>query len=216
MKSMQLLCGLMVCSIVLACRSASADAPTTAPADPQEVAAIRQSVDEFIRLLNKADTGELAKAFGGNDASLKVVIAFNDALHAAEDTKAALIKRFPDQMSNAANAAGPMDAMVKRMRTQGVTTDGNTAIIGNRIGGVTLKKVDGVWKVADLISDPDGKLQMVQILPKMTKALDEVRVEVDGGKYASVEEAQQALAKKIRLATAIFVPKTNPATRPAN
>ena len=84
-----------------------------------------------------------------------------------------------------------------------IDVHGDTATVTSKNGGkpVTFKKEGGSWKIDLAEAIPHQQLdRVVQIMPKMTTAMNDTAGEIKEGKYATVVEARRGLGQHMAAA----------------
>ncbi len=141
-----------------------------------------------------------------NDEQRQIVQAMLSLMPAGKRVEQALVAKFGDEAGEA----------LKQMQQQGGSgalagvedidpasvefqIDGYTATA--TVGGepMTMKQVDGVWKIdlsAAGLDGPAGQM-MVQMAPKISGIMDEFAGEVESGKYSTLQEAMAMFMQKM-------------------
>ena len=88
--------------------------------------------------------------------------------------------------------------MEKKVDEADVKENGDTATLSAKgdLNGITLKKVNGDWKV-DFSDMSKGATQMPGGMDAMSKAASDTADEINAGKYKTAMEAQMALGQKV-------------------
>jgi hypothetical protein len=112
------------------------------------------------------------------------------------------------------------EELAKQLDEAEIKENGDTATITSKENPgnpLTLKKVDGQWKV-DMLSGAAGAqtAQQLPLIKAFGTLMSELATEINDGKYKTVDEAQSAMQTKMMTAMATMRrPTTAPTTVPA-
>jgi hypothetical protein len=181
----------------------------------------------------KAAAMTFAKALEAGDAATAKASAVGDAQTqdlvgalaevAAQNAKLreAATAKFGAEASAKISRKMSSEDLSKQLDASEIKEDGDTATITSKEtpgNPLTLKKVDGQWKV-DMLSGAAGP-QLAQQLPMIKSfggVMSELATEITDGKYKNVDEAQTALQTKMMAAMANMrrPPASQPTTAPS-
>jgi hypothetical protein len=158
----------------------------------------------FAQAIQSNDMAAARASSVGSDEQYQMVEAMGQVMAAFKNYESTAVARFGD----AARSKPLLPDVVADTQGSEVKTEGDTATLINPKKPddkepMKLVKKDGTWKV-DLASVPmdEQSRTMAASAPKMKKALEDTADEIKAEKYKTIEEAQQALAKKLQAAMA--------------
>jgi len=184
-------------SLILAMLLAGTAVGQTQPSATDDPSRVKKAATDFLLSLAETDLKHAKALYAGSDENFKLVAGMHDMLQATQKLKLAAEERWPKQFDPAGPSKLDADGLVRKMRTETLAIDGDAAQFS---GGLTLRRIDGQWKVVDLIATRDGKLTMANMLPILTQAATETADEVRKGAYPTFDSAQVALGNKINKA----------------
>ena len=206
---------------------ATAAAPTS---QPQDVAAIRQTLAKYNAAVAAGDTATLQGFIAtSNDTQKKAMALMGKLTDAGHDVYQAAVKKFGEadlaknnverQSFPAGYPALPDDAV-------DVVPNGDKATLVNRLAAeappLAMKKIDGEWKIdgdALLPSITDKQLaEQTSVLNSAIEAINETTADVTAGHFRSPDEIvvlmNHRVQKAVRAATAKIAPMQDPAMGP--
>ncbi len=196
-------------AILLLTKTISFAVDLQAEADKKKI--VRNSVSAFIKTFDEPTIKSADELFAGDGDELKLVHGYFEMNHATIDTMAALRKKFPEEMSRTKSEGNGslVNALVARLERDLVIITGKKAVVGRASVGITLREIDGVWKVTSLLSDPAARDKLIEKFKITVDLSREFIQEIEEGKYKTAKDAQTAFAARVKSATA-----NPPATKP--
>lgn len=198
--------GMLAAVIVLGCCA------SLARADDKDD--IKDSIKKLGAALKEGDSSTAKKYVDDNENSQKMIESLAKLTHAGQGLQDAAVAKFGEDGKNlgAGRMAGGAPHFDKDLDAAQITVNGDTATVQPKPGTnttpgapnspnarpTTFKKIKGTWCL-DMQAMPDAA-RMAQSSPmfdKMADAMTQVAGEIKDGKYASVQEARQALYQKI-------------------
>ena len=169
--------------------------PSTAAKAP-DLSNPKSTAVAFARAIQSNDMAAIRAASTGNDEQYRMIEAMSQLMYAFKNYESAAVARFGE----AGKGKAAMPDIVAEAEAAEIKIDGDTATASNKPDAkdpMKLVKKDGQWKV-DLVSIPADSKRMADNAPGMTKALDETATDIKAGKFASPEEAHQALGIRMQ------------------
>jgi hypothetical protein len=204
--------GMLAAAIVLGC------AASLARADDKDD--IKDSIKKLATALKEGDSSTAKKYVDDTENSQKMVESLAKLAHAAQGLQDAAVAKFGEdgKTLGAGRMAGGAPHFDKDLDDAQISVNGDAATVQPKAGTNTapsapgappapparptaFKKVNGTWKL-DMQAMPNAA-QMAQSSPmfdKMSDAMTQTAGEIKDGKYASVQEARQALYQKVAAA----------------
>lgn len=183
------------------------------PKDTPDQAAARAAVMAFADLLADPDFAKAKAAFAGGEEDLKIAQNIHQLIHTKTKLIAAVKKAMPNEKVPPSDDL-TVEGLKKRLPQQPVKIDNDTATVGP---DWKLKKVDGAWKVTDLMASPGAKKAATTLFPAMSAVMNEALPEIEAGKYKTPQEMEAAMRPRLQAAMNELQKKMMPgaATRPA-
>jgi len=174
----------------------------------------------FAKALESGDAATAKSAAVGDAQTQDVVGALAEVAAQNVKLRDAATAKFGAEASTKIARKMSTEDMSKQLDASEIKENGDTATITTKdspSNPLTLKKVDGKWKV-DMLAGASGP-ELAQQLPMIKSfggVMNELATEITDGKYKTVEEAQTALQTKMMAAMANMrrPPTTAPATQP--
>ena len=182
------------------------------PKDTPDQAAARAAVLSFADLLSDPDFTKAKSDFVGGEEELKLARNLHGVFHAKAKMVAAVLKAMPNEKGRPLDDGLAIDGLKRGARQVQVTIEGDTAMVGL---DMKLKRVNGVWKVFDVVSDPKAKRIVDTHFPVMTQVMTEALPDIEAGKYKTAEELQAALMPKMLALHKAREEKARSTTKPA-
>lgn len=180
--------------------------PTTAPVVPADQTTPRGAVKMFFAANIRGDgPGLQSLLLGENPAEDGLIAAMGEQKTADHDLADALQAKFPQEMKvDPAKRADEQVALVgPQIDAADEHVEGDTATVSGRGGGkpFTLKRVDGRWRIPLSVlvrnADPEKLRKATHQIDIQVKVMRDAVADVNAGKYASIQEAQQGVKQKL-------------------
>jgi hypothetical protein len=212
----------LLMSALAGCKSE--DARTASP---------RAAAKAYLTAMVAGDIKTISEISDGSPDSLEVLIAMAQLNAAHNRLEQASVKRFGDARSVFAYPRGrdSHPEMLKNVETAPETIEGETAKVGTGSAVVSLKRVNGQWKVnRDQHAPPSDNVDTLLAMPRaLTGAYNEVADGLEAGHYETADMAkadlmgkttqailaQENVAAKPATRPMAELPTTAPATRPS-
>jgi hypothetical protein len=208
----------LAAAVIAITATAQTSQPSADPGSP------KAAIMDYSKALNAGDgTAMHALLLTTNPTEERMANAMVDYAVALTDLSKKMVAKYGAESAHA--AIGDPDVMAKTAEeTIGRSTEavkGDTATVSvnkSAQGQMTLKKVDGKWKicVAEMArdQDPANVAKTLDAIDKGNAIIKQMATEVDAGKYPTAEAAKTALNEKIgrMQAAAATMPTTGMAT----
>jgi hypothetical protein len=184
--------------------------------DPPEAKDVRDATKAFMASLADKDVAAAKKLFAGSDEDFQLVETMHDLFQAGKKLKDAAEAKWPEEVKSQFQGDDfDPKKQAERIDHQRVSVEGDTAKLS---GGAMLKKVDGKWKVIDVISDPMGKGMINGMFKSLTPLFNEAAADIEAGKYSSLGEAKAAIQQKMQanMKKNMMGPMGRPTTMPTH
>jgi hypothetical protein len=208
----------LVTAVIAITAGAQTSQPSTDAGSP------KAAIMEYSKALNAGDGNAMhALLLTTNPTDERMANAMVDYAVALSDLSKKMVAKYGAESAHA--AIGDPDVMARTAEeTIGRSTEsvnGDTAVVSvnkSAQGQMTLKKVDGKWKicVAEMArdQDPANVQKTLDAVDKGNSIIKQMSAEVEAGKYPTAEAAKSALNEKIGRvqAAATTMPSAAPAT----
>jgi len=187
----------MVGTALTAC---GADAPaagaTTQSAD------VKAAARTFAEALGHGDAATAKSLCNGGETEGMFIDAITNMVNASREFQETAVARFGDA-AKMPPGRNPAQKLLDQIDRSTVKLEGSHATLSSVAGAdpIPMIYIEGKWKVAGLANAKDLKLT-TPFFVAVAKAAKETTTEVAAGKYATVEDALQALGERRRAAGA--------------
>ncbi len=192
---------------------AEGEGPEKGPATPGDAAAMDPDVKTLLTELGQAvdavdvDRVSAIAFFDGatEEESSAMKPVFAATLKLDEACKSKFKVSFGDHMSKMAPGGG--DGEIQSMPGSAELADAKAEVDGDKATvtlasglKMSLKKVDGVWKVnlSDADDTPQKRAQIAAMASGLVPAMEEITADVKADKFASIDEVAQAIMAKLQ------------------
>ncbi len=192
---------------------AEGEGPEKGPATPGDAAAMDPEVKTLLTELGQAvdavdvDRVSAIAFFDGatEEESSAMKPVFAATLKLDEACKSKFKVSFGDHMSKMAPGGG--DGEIQSMPGSAELADAKAEVDGDKATvtlasglKMSLKKVDGVWKVnlSDADDTPQKRAQIAAMASGLVPAMEEITADVKADKFASIDEVAQAIMAKLQ------------------
>ena len=170
--------------------------PGLPPVDESpDSAAVRKASKDFMLSLAGDDLADAKKKFAGSDSDFKSVETMHGLFVAAKHLRTTAENKWPDLAKQPKSNDMDPKALADRIDHQNPRIDGDSASFP---GGSKLQKINGEWKVVDVVGDPQAKLMMMTMFGAMTTAVDDTTKQIEAGQYATWQEAQDGMRSRMQ------------------
>jgi hypothetical protein len=172
-------------------KSGSAASSAPLPTEPKDV------VTAFAKAVDTGDSATVHALATGSDQDFNLMNDFSQFETACARTKAALVAKFPDHPD--LFKALDQGTLSTHLQAIDVKVNGDSATVvdtknPNDTNPMTLKRVNGAWKVDLSSTDKDPTAaQTGQQMQTTAKNLDGVTGDITAGKYNTPEQAMAAV-----------------------
>lgn len=176
-----------------------APASTQPAGESPEAAAVKDAVLKFADAMVAADTDAIRASWVGSEDDAQTLVAMSKIIKAQLKLRDAAKAKLENGGGQIARGADPREATRAAVARATIKLDGDNADVVSANGQTTqsLKKADGIWKVATYTGLDQVRAQLGMLLP-VSQAMDEVAEEILAGKYTTEQQVMTAIQAKMQ------------------
>ncbi len=172
---------------------------TQALAEP-DLSTPKQAVISFGEALSSGNAEDAKAAVVPDQLALDLVTAMADIAKGTEKLRVSAVKKFGEEGNQLAGEQMDMKADMEKLKEAEEKIDGDTATVTMKDqpeSAITLKKIEGKWKLDAGAMLGDDARQMLPVFKAMGRVFPDVATEIDDGKHETIASARQALQAKM-------------------